>query len=144
MITSNIYRFPQKLCVFLGGNMITSNIYRFPQKLCVFLGGNMITSNIYRFPQKLCVFLTPVHARIFTLFGKQIQQTMNGICCKNDDISSTLKFTFPKYFTRAIRREFMNLYGQICDAKPAVLREICLTGDHTALTNEQEKEIHQV
>ena len=39
----------------------------------------------------------------------------------------------------------MNLYGQICDTKPAVLRQIYrnLTGDHTALTNEQEKEIHQ-
>ena len=39
----------------------------------------------------------------------------------------------------------MNSYGQICDTKPAVLREIYrnLTGDHTALTTKQEKEIHQ-
>ena len=42
-------------------------------------------------------------------------------------------------------REFMTLYGKVSDVKSAVLREICrnLTGDHTALTNESEKQIHQ-
>ena len=39
----------------------------------------------------------------------------------------------------------MSLYGNIADVKPAIFREIYrnLTGDHTAPTNEQEKEIHQ-
>ena len=39
----------------------------------------------------------------------------------------------------------MDLYGQMYETKPAVLREIYrnLTGGHTAFTNEQEKEIHQ-
>ena len=57
----------------------------------------------------------------------------------NNVISSALKAKFPKYFSRAMKREFMNMFGRVAQIKPALLRSIFknLTGD----VNQHEKEI---
>ena len=98
------------------------------------------------FPCKVATF-SYTSARVHRHFAWKVNSADNegDVLQKNDNISSNLKSTFPKYFTRAMRQEFMTLYGKISDVKPALLREIYrnLTGDHTALTNQSEKQIHQ-
>ena len=56
---------------------------------------------------------------------------------KNEDISTSLKTEFTSYLSRAIRRNFMQMFGRIGNVKPAVLREMFkrLTGDASAESN---------
>ena len=42
----------------------------------------------------------------------------------NDEISSALKAEFPKYFSRAMNRDLMNMFGRVAQSKPALLRSI--------------------
>ena len=62
---------------------------------------------------------------------------------KNEEISSELKIEFPKYFSRAMKRDLMSMVGRVTQIKPAILRSIYkkLTGDHSASANLHEKEI---
>ena len=64
---------------------------------------------------------------------------------KNDEISSSLKFEFPKYFSRAMKRNFMKMFGRVAHVKPAVLRSMFanLTGDQSAEANQHKKEINE-
>ena len=64
---------------------------------------------------------------------------------KNEEISSNLKSTFPKYFSRVMKLQFLEKFGRISKDKPSILREIYknLTGDCSADSNQHESEIHE-
>lgn len=62
---------------------------------------------------------------------------------KNAEISSNLLKTLPKYHTRAMRREFLSLFGRSIHSKTAFLREAYrrLTGDCSASLTADESEV---
>lgn len=64
---------------------------------------------------------------------------------RNITIRDELKQSFPKYSTRAMRREFMQCFGRVTHAKPAFLRQMYkrLTGDCSASTNLSEKDVDE-
>ena len=69
----------------------------------------------------------------------------SGMLQKNEEISSNLKSAFPKYFSRAMKLQFLEKFGRINKDKPSILREIYknLTGDYSADSNQHESEIHE-
>lgn len=59
------------------------------------------------------------------------------------EVRDNLKKLFPVYHSRAMRHEFVNLFGKLTHCKSAFLREIYrrLTGDCSASSNLPENEV---
>ena len=60
-------------------------------------------------------------------------------------ICDELKKACPVYHSRAMQREFANLFGKLTHSKPAFLSEVYhrLTGDCSASSNLREEEVNQ-
>lgn len=70
----------------------------------------------------------------------------SGSCVENIRVIEEIKKELPVYHTRAMRKEFYNMYGRLTPhTKPYILRSIyqCLTGDTSASRTTAEEEIDE-
>ena len=70
-----------------------------------------------------------------------VEDTLN----KSGKLTDELKKQIPVYHTRAMRRDFINCFGMVCNTKNPVLREMYrrLTGDSSSATNTKEAKVDQ-
>ena len=64
---------------------------------------------------------------------------------QNTAVVQKLDCSMPQFHSRAMRRNFMRMFGRVTSVQPAYLREIYrqLTGDASASSNESEKDIDE-
>ena len=64
---------------------------------------------------------------------------------KSGKLTDELKKQIPVCHTRAMRRDFINCFGMVCNTKNPVLREMYrrLTGDSSSATNTKEANVDQ-
>lgn len=74
-----------------------------------------------------------------------LDSTESEILNQSLKVRDELKKSFPVYHSRAMRREFVHLFGKVTHSKPAFLREAYrrLTGDCSASSNVTEREVDE-
>ena len=73
------------------------------------------------------------------------ESTEGAVLSQSMKVRDTLKKSFPVYHSRALRREFVHLFGKMTSSQPAFLREAYrrLTGDCSASSTLSEKEVDE-
>ena len=110
-----------------------------PRRRFDFLRGLRFDCKVVRFSY------TSSKEHLHFLWKVDVDDSESTVLQKNGDISADLKSQFPKYFSRAMKREFMQMFGRVTNIQPVVLREIFkrLTGDQSAELHRHEHEIHE-